>query len=438
MRILIPALVLLLIAPLAAAQPQDGDVVLTFAHDYNSLFDQGRVMYFNPANPTVLATLAVNSLPSYFHNGVRMAPGNLDLVVCEQREDFLASQLVQITPTGVRSTIVQLAHDLEGFELDGDDTWIAAGSTALFGVDHTTGQVTSFFTAPTTLFLSDLAIVRENIYPYAVGNFTVSSLLAPKVLGASRAGLLGTLVATTGNPLAQLSSLETDPRRGDLITTDFDGPPWEPNGTEVSRVTLNGQVSSLHALWGANAARIDQSDTAWVVGFIGSVSSLENAVVRLDLATRTVLTIHQFPQVPASQWSISGIEIYGSRVLTCNGVGGPQATIQVNVHSQHVAAPGASYVIACSTARRPNIVMPNGEWLLLDVTSPLFLLTAQNQVPTVFRRFVGTLDGAGGAQAEIRLPGGIPNNLGVTIFCAAVIYDATGVIQVSNTHWFEL
>ena len=102
------------------------------------------------------------------------------------------------------------------------------------------------------------------------------------------------------------------------------------------------------------------------------------------------------------------------------------------------SAPGATYQIACSFARRPAIQMPGGEWLCLNPTDTLFLLTAQNLAATMFRRFAGTLDGNGGASAEIRLPSGIPSNLGVTIFCAAVIYNTSGIVQVTNTHWFGM
>ena len=110
----------------------------------------------------------------------------------------------------------------------------------------------------------------------------------------------------------------------------------------------------------------------------------------------------------------------------------------MDINSQNRFAGGAAYQIACSLGRRPGVKLPNGEWLHLNVLDSLFFLTSQNLAPILFRNFAGTLDVLGSAKASIRLPGSFPKNLGITVFCAAVIYNLQGVLQVTNTHWIEI
>jgi len=84
--------------------------------------------------------------------------------------------------------------------------------------------------------------------------------------------------------------------------------------------------------------------------------------------------------------------------------------------------------------------MPNGEFLDLSVDS-LFLVTAQDLLPTVFRNFAGRLDAKGNAVASVRIPAGLPTNLGIPIFVSGVVIDpqAPGAVStVGNTHWFVL
>jgi len=169
-----------------------------------------------------------------------------------------------------------------------------------------------------------------------------------------------------------------------------------------------------------------------------SLHPTDNAVLHYDLARNVAISFYRFPQIPASSWSISGIEVYGSRVLTCFGQSGPNQIIRVDVHSSNPRAAGATMQVACSFGRRPGIRMANGEWIHLNVLDNLFLISAQNLVPSIFRYFNKKLTAFGSGRALIQLPVGLPFGHGITVFVAAVIYDNKGVIQVSNTHWFEL
>ena len=108
------------------------------------------------------------------------------------------------------------------------------------------------------------------------------------------------------------------------------------------------------------------------------------------------------------------------------------ATLRLN------QAGGADYYLAASTARRPGLQFANGEWLDLNVTDPLFHLTARNLAPAIFAGFQGQLDAFGDATATVNIPSGLPKQNDLAIFVAGVIVQKGQVIQVTNSHWFTL
>jgi hypothetical protein len=429
---------LLVVTGPGPAQPLDGDLVLSLLQTNPTTL--GAVVYFNPAKPNNITTLAVNFTRQNFDNWVRMAPNNTDLVVSET--DYSLSRMINIDPGGNGTTIANyLPGGIQGFELDGDDTWIvAASSTSLLGVNHSTGKWTPYVLLALYPTFNEVCILREQGIHYVVANFVTSTLKPEvKLYSADRQGLTTTLMLTTGEPLLRLCGIEVDPKSGDFITTDFDGPSsstLEPGGVEVNRVTVGGKITTL-ATFAVNGAKVNQENTFWAGGLVRGSSASTAAVMKFDMSTNTVLTIVQLPTLPSSL-PISTVEVYGSHPLTCNGQGGPGAAIQVSLNSQRSTAGGAAYQIACSFGRRPGLRFRNGEWLHLDLTDSLFFLTAQNLAPTIFQQFAGTLSPFGSATARIKLPASFPANLGLTVFCAAVIYTPQGVVQVTNTHWFEI
>ena len=423
-----------------AQKPQDGDLVFCLLDNVN--FQKGAILYLDPNNPTSLNTLTPNVAPNHFQNWIRMAPNNADLVVSETDNRFSQSNLVRVDFGGFATTVVQgLPGTTHGFALDGDDTWIVANDTSsLFGVKHATGATTSFIlNAPGTF--NDVAILREGTTHYAIAVFTSLTSPYPKILAADRNGVTSTLF---NQPVAlnRIAAIEVDPKTGDFLTGDFDGPttiPPEPGGgVEVNRVTQTGMLTTLQAFVGANAVKVDQDDTLWVVGFVTTSTLTLNAVMHYDLKNNTVITLISMATVPSSQWSISGLEIYGSRAMTCNGQGGPGTSIDLDLRSQNTRAPGAAYQIACSFGRRPGMRLSGGPWLHLNLTDSLFLLTVQNLAPAIFQNFAGVVDAFGAAHAVIKLPKSFPANVGLTVFCAGVVYDLKGIVQVTNTHWFEI
>jgi len=370
-----------------------------------------------------------------------MAPNNADLVVSETDNRFSQSNLLSVNSSGFATTVVQgLPGSTHGFALDGDDTWIVANDNAsLFGVKHATGAVSSFILNAPPIFVG-ATVLREGTTRYAVAVYTSLTAPYPKILAADRKGVTSTLF-NQATVLNKISSIEVDPKTGDFLTCDHEGPttnPPEPGGgVEVNRVTQAGKLTSLVSFVGANAVKVDQDDTLWVAGSV-SVPAVANAIMHYDLKTNTVITFISMPAVPTSQWYISGLEIYGSRAMTCNGQGGPGATIHLDLQSRNTRAIRAAYQIACSFGRRPGMRLSNGQWLHLNLPDSLFLLTAQNLAPTIFQNFAGVLNGFGSARAVIKLPKSFPANTGLTVFCAGVIYDLKGIVQVTNTHWFEI
>ena len=86
------------------------------------------------------------------------------MVVPEASSGFTFSNLVRFDPAGRGVTIASnLLGYINGIELDGDNTWIcASASTELFGVNHTTGAVTTYISSsyPYPIF-NEVAILRE-------------------------------------------------------------------------------------------------------------------------------------------------------------------------------------------------------------------------------------------------------------------------------------
>lgn len=435
-------LALVLLAALVgttAGQPANGDLILSFIQrDSQNQISGGLTARFNPSNPGKWTTLAT-APATHWHNWVRMASNNTDLVIAQCNGRVWQTYVVNADPGGRVTTISpSLPVQMDGFDLDHDDCWVACGQNwtynYLFGVRPTTTTAQTFFTVPGLApgQFNELAIDRDPGGPvYAIAVFNPSSLTGPtpKILHADRSGVFRSFT-WAGNPLLCLSGLELHPRTGDYVTTDFAS---LPNGVEVNRVSKSGKVTSLIAFSSTNGVKIDQRDTAWILGYLGSIPT----VLRYDLSRNAVLTFVQLPGLPARTYA-TGVEIYGSRPLVCRQPAGAPCTVTVNVQSRVPTASGQSYVLAASFARRPGLTMPNGEWLDLDRTGPLFLLSALDLLPpSIFRGFRGRLDAFGRASATVNIPPGLCG-FKLPIFVAGVIFGPAGVVQVTNTHWFVL
>jgi len=156
------------------------------------------------------------------------------------------------------------------------------------------------------------------------------------------------------------------------------------------------------------------------------------AALEIDLATNAVLAT---VSTGLTAGGPLGIEVYGRRTMVCRQAG---ATVSVKVQSRDPRAGNADYALAASLARRPGIRFANGEWLDLNVTDPLFFVSALGLAPSIFTGFQGRLDAKGDANAQVIIPSWLPKMNDLPVFVAGIIVQEGQVIQVTNSHWFVL
>jgi len=399
------------------AQPQNGDLIYSAG---------GFTGYLNPARPGTIAMLT--PVPTgFFHTGIRMAPDNTNLVAGEGTTTTTpwSGHLVMISPNGTKVT---KSPTLEGkaFCLDHDDKWIVGyanhpspSKNFLYSIDHTTAAVVTYWTGPVTNAVNAAAIDRDpgSSLPYVIA---LGGMSTPHIMRADRQG--NTTVIVSSSPTPFYTCIEVHPRSGDYILGC-----WSFGG--VTRMTKAGVQKILATGFNVNAIKVTQDDLAWC--------AIEDpygrpAALKIDLAQNAVLAT---VSTGLTAGTPLGIEVYGSRTLVCNQVSSSMAKVQVQSH--HPQAANAAYVLAASLARRPGIRFGAcGEWLDLNVTDPLFFVSALGLAPSIFSNFQGRLNPLRNASAQVNIPSGLPS--GVTVFVAGIIIQNGQVIQVTNSHWFVL
>ena len=333
-------------------------------------------MYVNPANPGVWTSL---SQQVFGGSWVRMAPNNSDVVTGECYR-FFQNSLVEIQPNGTRRSIAFFGGDyFSGFELDHEGRWILArqpyGTSSLFfhGVHHASGAVNTFFTCNYT-WANDLAVGGEPGGPaFAVSATRCDSTKC--TWGLVQHDRRGAHQWLPVSPAGWGGAIEIHPRSGDYFLAYY----LETNAStaRVARVSRTGRVTLLHSFPGT-AARITQDDHAWISG--------PSHLLKYDISGNAVVTL-----IPAPQYHSfgTGIEVYGSRRLVCEGTGKPGTSVKVTLQSRKAGDGNRAYILACSLGRRPGMRFSSGEWLDLDVTDALFRLSASWAVPALFQNFRG-------------------------------------------------
>jgi len=432
--ILLP-FILGLLTSAGVGQPRYGDIVLSVTDGaYGN--QNGYTAYMRPSNPGVLTTLAAAPVGS-FHNWVRMAPDNTDLVCAEIVNGIASpSYLVNLQMNGSRNTIATIrSNATDGFELDHDGKWVLSARVVpsnprqnfVLGVDHVSGTVTTFASLTTTTWFNEVCIDRDpGSMPYVAVACCLNGGSGPEILMADRRRKVTALVS--GTSVADNTAIELHPRTGDYITGNFHPVQFG----HILRIDKTGAKTTLTTFFG-NAIRIMQDDTAWIANGDWGIRTL----LKYDLTQNAVLTTIS-SGIPWG-WNLTGLEVYGSRTLVCNQQSPSMVTVKVQ--SRHPSAgPGTQYALAASLARRPGLRFPHGEWLDLNTVScPLFYLTALNLLPDMFRNFRGTLTLQGNNLKTIQV--NIPTPLqgtGIPVFVAGVLFNGAGVFQVTNTHWFVL
>jgi hypothetical protein len=429
----------------AQPQPKHGDLVITYA-DYQT-FTTGGMLVLD-ATSRGWGTLALPPA-GYGLSRVRMSADNKSLVALTLNSSFppapMNDLVVTVSPTGSLSTqaVVQGKERPVGIELDHDGYWIiatyASGHDAMLSLNGST--LSTLFSTPRPAswgWFFGLAIDRDpGAPPYVVGRRWGSlTTVTPMVQGAVRNGVVTTLYSAArgsgiGMNIGRFADIEVDPATGDYLICACP----EGGATGLSLVvTMSKNGSTITTLQGPSTmtfpfpVRFGQDGQAWIACIQNGIS-----VHRLDVQKNTITWTQAMPAPPLS--CPTGIEVYGSRALVCRQAAG---TVTVKVQSQSPFAPGATYALAASFARRPGIRLPNGERLDLDVTDPLFFVSALGFAPATFHGFQGQLDGSGNATATVSIPAGLPKLNDLAVFVAGVILQKGQVIQVTNTHWFVL
>lgn len=429
-------MILALFTSIAVAQPRHGDLICSVT-DGSYGNQNGYTAYMDPSNPGILTTLASAPTGS-FHNWVRVAPNNTDLVYTRVINKMPApSYLVNLQPNGTRTTITSIPSiATDGFELDHDGKWVLSARIVpsvprqnyILGVDHVSGGITTFTSLAVNTWFNEMCIDREpGAMPYVTTTCCLVGSNGPEILKSDRLGTVVTVVS--GSQVEQNSAIELHPRTGDYILSYF----HPINYGAVIHMSRTGGRNTL-AVFHGNAIKIMQDDTAWIANGDWGIRTF----LRYDLSQNAVVTI--IPSGLPYGWNLTGIDVYGSRTLVCNQI--LPSTVTVNVQSRLPGAGGQQYALAASFARRPGLKMANGEWLHLNTASdPLFYLSALNLLPGIFTNFRGVLEPWGNNPANKPITVQIPQSLqgsGITVFVAGVIFDHTGVSQVTNTHWFVL
>ena len=430
----------------AVGQPKDGDLIL-------SGWDSRGVCALLFVDATSgKTTIGFRGNPSqggvaYIIGNIRMAANNRDLVISETiattRSNYQDSRgrLVRVDLANRTSSTLRIFRAAASHRLDFDGTWVASGfdRTAYWSAGKVYSSQTDELAGITPLAKTTYHSVVTSISGGSYGPLLIDRdpgaapyvfSVGHSLLRADRGGILGTVLTS----LRGLGGLELDELSGDYVF------PSSTHPLELRFVAKSGKLrrvlkTSAHAGLG----KVNTDGSAWAV-LIRNSTHNGGGAAKVDLSSGTVTTLATFDQ---KQFAVTwGLEVYGSRRLVCNGTGKPGTSVQVNVQSGKAGDGGKSYVLACSRARRPIhgqcLKFPNGEYLFLDYSDPLFYPSALNLLPGVIHNFQGTLDRNGNATARVNIPSGLPPNLGIPIFVAGVIYDPTGVRTVTNTHWFVL
>lgn len=419
MRAVIPILLIIgLLSISVPGQLADGDLIVSQLYSANAL--GGFTVAVRPSDG--LWTTIVPPLNGHFHNWVRMAANNNDLMIAgAETSQMKSGVLANATPGGIITTIARLpGTPPHGFGLDHDGAWIVIGTATAWSVSGST--VTTLYPSPHGI-INGLAIDRDpGGATYVLGMAHNSTIVnTGKLYTADRSGFINTLISGVGYPLLGISGVELDAETGNYVISAGKAPPFL---TIVAKDGTTLKTISSSTMKGANGVRVCADGTAWVC----AVNNLTQVDLRTGAITRSI-TIN----IPSpGRFMATAVEIYGSRRLVCKQIG---KTVTVDLKSQRPSDSHQPYYIACSFARRPaiNLGLPARLCLAAD---PLFFLSATGQAPGIFKKFQGTTNQSAAATATVAIPAALPR-LNVTVFVAGLIMNP-GNPTVTNTHWFVL
>ena len=462
-----------LIATAVGAQPMDGDLVVSNFRDPTGVVGNygpgsilsidkvsGLIFTITPRFTTVgtvnvgpnwieMATdntnFMVPSLPT--GTSATVAGNGLYLHYVDTAGKILRTLVVDTTPPTTTGNYINT------IELDHDGTWLLAGGNSLWSFNEDTFTYSTLWTNATLAGQHNAFVIdRAPGGPtYVVGKFNLTSSTLPFMMGCDRSGLVTTIAAGNGGP-SYISGLKIDRVTGDYISTGF-GTTASGGGGEYMRTTKAGVLTTLNfpstatTMYRANGIYIDKEHLAWILTYDWQTTPIPTvtnnyvpAVYKMDLQG-VLLTMYIYSStITRGLFAASGITEYGCRHVVCKGSGQPGTSVTVKFSSRKITDANKTYQLAASLGYTNGLKMPNGEYLDLFFDN-LFLVTAKNVFPSIFKKFGGILDGNGEATATVNIPANIPPKLGIPIFVSGIVINPKapgGISTVANTHWFVL
>ncbi len=388
----LPAIAIVALAPLVAAQPKDGDLVASV------ILGSTNVVYIDKTTGQ-MQSLTSSAQHASMPNAVLMAPNNDDMIFTD-----LAGLIARVTPAGVITTIATIPGGLQSGDLLQNGNYIFNSFANLFEVDSVGTVMTVGPTIPSTN-----AIARDHD--------TDTILLA----GTSSAGAL----------------LEFDPRTNTITTlcpfsgtmSGIDPMPRGWNGSRAAAFSAfspmfnvcsgNALVQQITSSTGQSMKIDDATGNAYIV-------STNGAVTEYDPMTATLVrTWGTF-----SGQNFSGVDMYRSRKITGSGTGASGTPYGITMNFGP-AASGGTVLLGLSLGQRPGIPAPGGGVINL-APDPLLVLSVQGLLNgTILTGFQPTLDSLGRGGGTIAIPAGLPS--GVTFYFSAIAIVQQSIVITANT-----
>jgi hypothetical protein len=388
------AVLLVLAAAGATAQPQPGDPILAAV---DSLLGGHLARIDSSGKSHVIARFTAG-----YPSAVTMARDNTDLLCALGTAPF---PILRVTPAGLVTTVVKMAQPAQALALDEHGRLLAvAGATRsrIFAVDLDLGVVTTLFAdaaAPAPggalhLDHGDVHFARRSPSPALLRFHPRTAALTT----------LSTAIGGTATGLAW------DPATGDTLVTTS-GP-----GGGVFSADAGGAITTLFAAPYARGVRVDEHDLLWVLTSQGA----SNRIERRDRAGKVLRTASHL-----ALGGVTGFTLYADRPLHGRGPAREGTTYDL-----HLSVPGgtkSTWVLGASLGTRPALRLPDGRSIRL-YPDALFLNSINGHWPG-FRNFTGILDAAGRGKASVYLPTGLK---GLRVFFAGIRLDKQAPAMVGT------
>jgi len=470
-KVLLGALALALVVSALPAQPGDGDLIIGQFRDplTPNSYGPGSIFGVDPSTGkiyTIASTFTTLGTVVMGPNWIEMGSDNKNFMVAGIPSGAATTVLVNgvyfmSVNSSTGAVIKTLVADPAAggycncFDLDGDGTWILGAGSYVLSFDENSMTYTTLYnkTSPSGTInglTMDPALPKGD---FALINFTSSSSTTANLVEADRSGVISTI--STYAPYYG-AAVDVDYLTGDYICAGFGSSTLNAAGDEFMRVAKNGAVTTLNypanslRLFRANGLYLDQQHMAWVLTYdltgvtVPVPTSLQPSLVcslfKIDLKGTFITMYNYSSTLTRNNFAPAGVVEYGSRHTVCNGSGKPGTSVTVRFSSRKVGDAGKAYQLAAAFSYTNGIRFANGEFLDLSF-DPLFVVTANNVLPTIFKNFSGFLDRSGDAKASVDIPGFLPTGLGIPIYVSGVVVDPKapgGISTVGNTHWFTL